>query len=52
MSNKRIAVDNSTDPSELAGLATDPAVTLDVTKLDLGRLPEHVKAALYRKYTG
>ncbi len=51
MSNKIIAVNNSTDASELAGLATDPAVTLDVTKLDLGRLPEHVKAALYTEAT-
>ena len=51
MSNKIIAVNSSTDASELAGLATDPAVTLDVTKLDLGRLPEHVKAALYTEAT-
>lgn len=51
MSNKVIAVDNSTEPSELAALANDPLVTLDATKLDLGRLPEHVKAALYTDAT-
>jgi hypothetical protein len=47
MNNKLIAVDNSTEPPELAALANNPDVTLVVTKLDLRRLPEHVKAKLY-----
>src|ERR1039457_5457037 len=51
MSRERITVNSLTEPSELAVLANDPAVTLDVTDLDLGRLPAHVKAALYTEAT-
>jgi|ERR1039458_525715 hypothetical protein len=51
MSTKMIAVDNSTEPSQLAELANNPALKLEVTKLDLVRLPGHVKAALYTAAT-
>jgi hypothetical protein len=44
---KPTAVDDSTDPAELRALADNPAVILDVTDLDLGRLPTDVKARLY-----
>jgi hypothetical protein len=47
MSNELIAVNNWTEPTELALLANNPLVLLDVTNLDLGRLPQHLKAALY-----
>ena len=45
--NQRIAVDDRTEPSELAALLGNWQVTLDVTNLDPGRLPEHVTATLY-----
>src|SRR6202035_784564 len=40
-------VDNRTDLAELTALANNSALTLDVTEIDLRRLPEHIKAALY-----
>lgn len=43
----RIAVTNRTDSVRLRELAEIPTLTLDVTKLDLGRLPENIKANLY-----
>jgi hypothetical protein len=46
-STRYAAVDNSTDPSRVEALAANPDVLLHVTRLDLGRLPEHVKASLY-----
>lgn len=49
--SKRITVNSLTEPSELAALADNAAVTLDVTDFDLGRLPGHVKAALYSAAT-
>jgi hypothetical protein len=51
MSRERIVVNDLTKASGLAALADNPDVRLDVTKLDLGRLPEHVKAALYTEAT-
>jgi len=39
--------DNSTESTELTAFASNPGVTLDVTNLDLRRLPQHVKAVLY-----
>ena len=51
MSRQLITVNSLTPPSELAVLAINAAVALDVTSLDLGRLPEHVKAALYTEAT-
>ena len=47
----RITVNDLTEPSELAALASNAVLTLDVTNLDLGRLPPHVKAALYTEAT-
>ena len=44
-------INDLTEASELAALANNPGLTLDVTDLDLGRLPEHVKAALYTEAT-
>ena len=49
MSRERI--NDLTEASELAALANNPGLTLDVTDLDLGRLPAHVKAALYTEAT-
>jgi hypothetical protein len=46
MTEQRFTVDNSTDPLLLETLAEQAYVILDVTKLNLGRLPAHVKAAL------
>ena len=43
----RFIADNSTEASDLAALANDPGVTLNVTALDLRRLPAHVKASIY-----
>src|SRR5450755_2100683 len=51
MSRERITVNDLTEASELAALANNPGLTLDVTDLDLGRLPAHVKAALYTEAT-
>ena len=51
MSRQLITVNRLTPPSELAVLAINAAVALDVTSLDLGRLPQHVKAALYTEAT-
>src|ERR1035441_3714342 len=49
MSRERI--NDLTEASELAALANNPSLTLDVTDLDLGRLPAHIKAALYTEAT-
>jgi hypothetical protein len=51
INRERIAVNDLTGPSELAALANNPAVMLDVTQFDLGRLPEHVKAELFTDAT-
>jgi len=42
-------IDNSVDQKNLDRYAADPAVTLDVTALDLRRLPQHVQATLVSK---
>jgi len=47
MNNQRIVVDNSTDQKAFEALAANPEADLDVTALDLGRLPASVKASLY-----
>jgi hypothetical protein len=49
MSRELTVVNDLIRASELAALTDNPGVTLDVTNLDLGRLPQHVKAALYSK---
>ena len=49
MSKRYIIVDNSTEPATLEDYANTPGVTLDVTNLDLRRLPLHVKSGLYTK---
>jgi len=41
-----VIANNSTEAAELEIFASDPDVTLDVTNLDLSRLPQHVKAVL------
>ena len=51
MSRERITVNELTEASELAAFASNPAAVLDVTRLDLRRLPEHVKAGLYTEAT-
>ena len=52
MSNEHfIAVGDLTKASDLADLADNPEVTLDVTELDLLRLPQHVKASLFTQAT-
>jgi hypothetical protein len=50
---KRITVDvdNTIDQSRLEALAENPFLLLDVTKLDLERLPVQVKAELYTEAT-
>src|SRR6185312_15532182 len=47
MSNGRIILDNSVDQETLHAYAANPEAVLDVTGLDLGRLPVDVKASLY-----
>jgi hypothetical protein len=44
---RRVLVGNSIEQSNLEFLARDPTRTLDVTALDLTRLPKHVQAVLY-----
>lgn len=46
MSNRAI-IDDTIRQSTLETLAADPRLELDVTALDLGRLPAEVKANLY-----
>jgi hypothetical protein len=46
MSIRRIVLDNAVDLKTLEALAADPELELDVTPLDLGRLPARVVASL------
>src|ERR1019366_1807910 len=47
MSTGRIVVDNSVDQATLQAYAGDPDAVLDVTGLDLGRLPPGSRANLH-----
>ena len=51
MGEDRMIINDLTMPSELAILAGNPGLTLDVTNLDPLRLPAFVKAALYTEAT-
>jgi hypothetical protein len=42
--SRTFVADNPTDAAELEAFASDPDVTLNVTSLDLNRLPVHVEA--------
>jgi hypothetical protein len=46
-----LAVDNQTATERLHQLAADPTLTLDVTTLDLSRLPPHVQCTLVSRAT-